>query len=275
MLINKTGNVAPFCPYIQTEEIVCRLLEKDRDQVSDEFELFYIPLAHLINTIGIPKTNTILNYMKSNRRRVFICQHVSVQSLAFRPDDIVFTPHASVNDCFIPIPHAPANVDRSLIREPKDLLFSFLGSTETHWTRKRLVEQYPSCRDSKQQWGLAKGLDKDFHRNYMELIGRSQFSLCPRGTGISSVRLFESMAMDSFPVIIADGYKRPLDSHIEWNRISVTLRESNLHNISSILEVAQLDCNYLRHAYENFLSPERLHMSALLTLASPASPRQR
>jgi hypothetical protein len=271
MLVNKSANVIPFCPYINTEEITLQLLERDRDKVSDEFELFYLPLAHFINTVGLIKTNSVLHYLKSNRIRVFVCQHVSVANLHFRPSDIVFTPHASVGDSFISIPHAPAYVNRTLIREPKDFLFSFLGSLETHWTRKILVERYPTCWDSKQQWGLTKGLGEQFHSDYLSLIGRSEFSLCPRGTGISSVRLFESMAMDSFPVIIADGYKCPLDSHINWNRISVTVKESDVHDIGNNLNLSHLNREYLREVYASYLSTEHLHTAALTFLSTPSS----
>ena len=56
---------------------------------------------------------------------------------------------------------------------------------------EKLVNLYPeNCFYSGKNWGLEKNIDKSFNDEYIDLMGDSYFSLCPRGTGISSIRLF-------------------------------------------------------------------------------------
>lgn len=257
MKIKKFNNIQ-FCPYIPTEETIFRKMEKDSNMVSDNYELICLPLAHLINTIGVSQTNSLLNSVKSDRIRVFVCQHIFVNRLKFKENDIVFTPHSSVNDRFITIPHYAVSVDSSKISDKKDIKFSFIGSTTTHWTRKKLVESFENCFDSGKHWGLETN-DKKFKDKYIEMLGRSEYSLCPRGTGISSIRIFESMAMESFPVIISDGYEFPLKEIIDWGKISVHIKESDIEKIPDILKEKKLDREYLKEVYNKYLSNENLH----------------
>ena len=264
MQIRKFNNIQ-FCPYIPTEETIFRKMETDSHLISDDYELICLPLAHLINTIGVAQTNVVLNSVKSDRIRVFVCQHIFVNQLKFNQSDIVFTPHSSVNDRFISIPHYAFSVDSSKISDVKDIKFSFIGSTTTHWTRKKLVDIFENCYDSGKHWGLETN-DKQFKYKYIEMLGRSQYSLCPRGTGISSIRIFESMAMESFPVIISDGYETPLKEEIDWQRISVHIKESDIGKIPDILKEKKLDREYLKEVYNKYLSNEKLHITLMKKL---------
>lgn len=254
-----------FCPYIKTEETILSLLEGEKDIIDDKYTLCHVPLAHLINTVGIHKTNSIIKSLKGNNR-IFICQHILVNKLVFNENDIVFTPHSSLNDKFISIPHYSVNYDKSYIKENKEHLFSFLGSTTTHYTRKRIVNIYESCMDSNTHWGL-DNKSIDFKEKYIKLLGNSYFSLCPRGTGISSVRLFESMAMESIPVIIADNYYPPI-AKLNWNEFSVNIKESDIDKIDFILkEYNADDINYMsqkvKEVYNEYFCNELLHKSIL------------
>ena len=277
MKINKDISFKDFCPYIKTEETIYELLERDQDQISDDYELMPYPLAHWINTIGIDQTNRLINSLQSDKRRVFVCQHIFVDKLIFRDGDIVFTPHSSTKDKFITIPHFAVNVDKSLMKEDRELKFSFLGSTTTHPTRKSLVQKYPdNCFDSKVHWGLDKGLPFEFKKYYIEMLGNSIFGICPRGTGISSVRLFESMAMGAIPVIVGDDYDPPLSKKINWGNISTILIERQAlsddkylpHNLNIYLE--HTDVNVMRNnmvdIYEEYFSNENLHKTIMITL---------
>jgi len=264
MTIRKFNNIQ-FCPYIPTEETIFKNMEKETHLISDEYELFCLPLAHLINTIGIKQTNSIINSTKSDKIRVFVCQHIYVNKLVFDKTDIVFTPHSSVKDSFISIPHYTVSVDKNKIMKEKKIKFSFIGSTSTHWTRKKIVETFENCYDSGKHWGL-ETKDLSFKNRYIEMMGNSEFSLCPRGTGISSIRLFESVAMESFPVIISDGYEPPLKDIINWERISIHIKESDIGKIPELLEIENLDNNYLKEIYNNYLCNENLHKTLIKKL---------
>lgn len=251
-----------FCPYIKTEETICQLIERDAKNIDDKYNFISIPLAHLINTKGVMATNQILNSINVDNR-IFVCQHIQCKNLVFRDSDIIFTPHSSKNSKFISIPHYAVNYDQDYGYHDK-YLFSFIGSVNTHNTRRQIVDRYPTCFDSKKHWGLDKGLPEEFKRNYIEMIGDSKFSICPRGTGISSVRLFESMAMGTIPVIIADNYDPPLSNELNWNEFSVVVAENQIHKINEILneysedDIKKMSINVL-DIYNTYFSNDKLH----------------
>jgi Exostosin family len=68
---------------------------------------------------------------------------------------------------------------------------------------------------------------------YFDDLRQCKFVLCPRGNGISSVRLFESLEAGRVPVILSDAYVPP--AGIDWNTCSVQIRERDLHRTPEIL----------------------------------------
>lgn len=251
-----------FCPFVPTEETIFNNLINLEKSLKG-YHLIVFPLAHSINTLGVSETNRLIKKIpKEGKRRIFVCQHIKVNQLQFEKSDLVFTPHKTSKDDFLSIPHYPVNFDPKLMKEKRKYLFSFLGSTSTHWIRKQLVKKYDSCFDSKKHWGL-ENKDNSFKENYIELLGNSLFSLCPRGTGPSSIRLFEAIAMGSFPVIISDNYILPMEDKIHWDRISIKVKENDLEDLSSKLNPDNMDKKYLKQVFEDYLKPEKMHMSVL------------
>jgi len=54
---------------------------------------------------------------------------------------------------------------------------------------------------------------------YEETMINSKFTLCPRGYGLTSVRFFEALSVNSIPVYIGDKEaKLPLDWIIDWDK---------------------------------------------------------
>lgn len=76
-------------------------------------------------------------------------------------------------------------------------------------------------------------------QHYTDVIQSSKFSLCPRGFGASSIRLFESMKLGVCPVIISDEWKLPKGP--DWNTCSVMIHENQVHEIEKILMERERD----------------------------------
>jgi hypothetical protein len=70
--------------------------------------------------------------------------------------------------------------------------------------------------------------------DYLSVISKSIFVLCPRGYGSSSYRLFEALKMGRIPVIISDAWVPPQGP--DWSRCSIRIAEANVSNIPEILE---------------------------------------
>jgi hypothetical protein len=68
---------------------------------------------------------------------------------------------------------------------------------------------------------------------YAESLRRCRFFLCPRGNGLSSVRVFETMQAARVPVIISDAMQLP--ECVDWTTCAVVVRESQIDQIPTIL----------------------------------------
>ena len=79
-----------------------------------------------------------------------------------------------------------------------------------------------------------EGTKSHFIQEYVDVTRNSKFVLCPRGTGPSSLRLFESMLMGRAPVIISDAWVPPEGPN--WDHFSVRVKESAIHTIPILLK---------------------------------------
>ena len=76
------------------------------------------------------------------------------------------------------------------------------------------------------------------HKNntekYNEVLLNSRFSLCPSGTGPSSIRFWESLAVGAIPVLLSDTMDLP--KHSLWPEAVIFMKEKDYENICSVLE---------------------------------------
>jgi hypothetical protein len=97
---------------------------------------------------------------------------------------------------------------------------------------------------------------------FLDLTSRSKFTLCPRGYGATSFRLYEAMQMKSIPVYIF--YKKPhlpFSNKIDWNKIAILIDYDNINQINNILtnisdEKYQEMVNYTSEIYSDYFSLE-------------------
>ena len=66
-------------------------------------------------------------------------------------------------------------------------------------------------------------IDKDTIE-YNQILSQSRYSLCPSGSGPNSIRLWESLAVGSIPVILSDNLELP-SSVIDWNQVLIKINE--------------------------------------------------
>jgi hypothetical protein len=79
---------------------------------------------------------------------------------------------------------------------------------------------------------------------FVELMCRSVFALCPRGYGKTSFRLYEAMALGAIPVYIYDEPWLPYAELIDWQEICVLVplaRIDYLHDILADISAARVD----------------------------------
>lgn len=121
---------------------------------------------------------------------------------------------------------------------PKKYLFSFVGAN-SHPVRKRILELKFKREDiciidtshSFNLWNERNTVGGQ--SEYVAALLSSKFSLCPRGAGASSIRLFESMKLGIAPVIISDEWIFP--NGPDWRRFSIIIKYNQLHLIEDIV----------------------------------------
>lgn len=228
---------------VKTEEAIYNQLKSRYAKINTDYVYVAFPIAFSINKIGLFRTQTIIDRVcreNKGKKLFFVCQHILVNKLNFY-NNTVFTPHATILDTFIPIPHYSCTYDLNKIKpwEEREYLFSFAGSFATHPTRKKI---YDSLKDRDDCFIIDTGAwhfegnrqkQKNNSKMYEEVLGNTKFSLCPRGTGPSTIRIWESMAMGAYPVIMSDYLKMPLEMLLDlplWMKISENFKEINFNN---------------------------------------------
>lgn len=70
-------------------------------------------------------------------------------------------------------------------------------------------------------------------RAYADLLGASEFVLCPRGIGTSSIRLYETLEAGRVPVIISDHWIAPTET--DWS-FAIQVEERRVSSIPGLLQ---------------------------------------
>lgn len=147
----------------------------------------------------------------------------------------------------------------------KDLLFSFAGRA-SHRVRKKLFAMiFPpdevivkNTSASYYHFNNKAENREEACKRYWDLARRSKYALCPRGFGISSVRLFEMLEAGIAPVIIADGWLPPWGP--KWEDFALFVPENEIGSVYE--QVKAHETEYLergrlaRKAWEQYFSPE-------------------
>lgn len=88
-------------------------------------------------------------------------------------------------------------------------------------------------RNTSNDFDLFTGKSSDYGlKVYYETLINSKFSLCPRGVGLNSIRLFESMKMGVVPIIISDNFMLPKGP--VWKNFSIVIKEKNIASLEQI-----------------------------------------
>ena len=142
-------------------------------------------------------------------------------------------------------------------RPPAKYLFSFVGAKTSEsrlnlikilgnevgglmmerpeWHYGRIVYGKQVKKKNTPEFSEATSVEmKEKEREYSETLISSQFSLCPRGTGPNTIRLWESVEFGSIPVIISDDHRLPGAANL-WREAAVFVKEDSIGSIPSIL----------------------------------------
>lgn len=105
----------------------------------------------------------------------------------------------------------PFIVDESTIIKDKKYVANFIGYLN-HKTRRNITQAFKN----KESFFISEKIPYD---EYRDIISESCFTLCPRGVGLNSYRFFESMHLNTIPVLFADDVVLPYGGEFDFVRI--------------------------------------------------------
>jgi hypothetical protein len=174
-----------------------------------DYDYAAVPIAYLINKKGLVFTQNIINKIneQTKNKKIFVCQHIYVKKLNFH-GNIVFTPHCLNSDDLNVIPHFNHIYSERPSSQERFILCSFIGCPKTHQSRF-LLQKYESkdiIIDYNSIWFFMYGSKsrQKIQEKYQQALEKSYFSFCPRGTGESTLRLYEAISAGSFPIVFND-----------------------------------------------------------------------
>jgi hypothetical protein len=168
-----------------------------------------------------------LNSLDRKQKYFVVCTHDDAPTEDLPPDTVVFGAGGNSNKIDVAIP-----LTCSRHENPSDRIrtipISFIGAV-THKVRFDLLHsmhQRPGVVISADHWTPEIATEKiDLFRNIAE---QSIFSLCPRGYGATSYRLYESIQLGSIPVYVSDRHLLPWSDEIDWSDFCVVRSEKEI-----------------------------------------------
>ena len=135
----------------------------------------------------------------------------------------------------VPIPLIGSGFPTTTSRE-RDIFCSFVGSN-THPLRAQMAETLHN-KDGfyMRMKGWQKTINKDEETHFKEIMERSVFSLCPRGYGPTSFRLYEALQVGSIPVYVFDKCWLPYEHSLDWNSFAVLVPAHRIFEIEHTLK---------------------------------------
>jgi hypothetical protein len=186
-----------------------------------------------------------LNSLEISKKYFTVSQHDDAPYQKFPLNTIHFSAGGNLTGS-IPIPLICSEIPNKPILN-KDIFCSFVGSVTTkgsEWgnianeVRMKMLEVLVGKSEyllKPKNW--SHEIKSERQELFLEITARSKFTLCPRGYGATSFRLYEAMQLGSVPVYIY--YKKPhlpFINDVNWHDICVLVDFNDIHNLDNILK---------------------------------------
>jgi len=180
-------------------------------------------------------------YFRENASRLLIYDECDNPTFIF-PGLYVSTDVRNVDSHVLPIPyfHSRLPIDFNIQEGNRSILCSFWGRN-SHPIRNSLyginVPRYSIIDTSPFDFfDMSESNQVSLitqRERYISSLQSSMYSICPRGYGSCSIRLFESLLCGCVPIIISDHYVTP--KLLDWNIASIRVSECDVSNIVTIV----------------------------------------
>jgi len=248
----KTQNTSPYPPYHQgmyLEEYFFNFFIKNEEKFKN-IKYQYLPVfwtdiylnaPHLIDQL-----QRDLNDLDKEKFYFSVSQHDDAPFQLLPPNTIKFSAGGNIPNC-VPIPLICSKIPELPEVQDKDIFCSFIGSITSpiskfgiisYNLRIQMLESLVNKKEyvlKPKNWGPE--IKKERQDMFLNLTAKSKFTLCPRGYGATSFRLYEAMQLKSVPVYIY--YEKPylpFSSKLNWDDIAVLIDSNDINTIDDRLK---------------------------------------
>ena len=184
----------------------------------------------------------ILNNLKSSEKYFTIVQYAG-GPLVELENTLIFSMGGTFNtkvpksSKVIPLPliyDMNSNINEE---SQKKYLASYLGRP-THKIRIKLEKKLKNKDDFyiKNLISMNSEFSIEEQFKFQQIISESYFSLCPRGYGPTSFRLYETIDAGVVPVYISDKHFLPFSEFLNWEDFSIIIKPNEISKLHKILK---------------------------------------
>jgi SAM-dependent methyltransferase len=210
-------------------------------QLFDETDYTLIPAfwTNIYNTNNNRHiVQTYLNALPENQKYFTVSQHDDA-ILEQLPNHTIQFSAGGLNGQ-IPIPLICSSIPEELIPKDikKDILCSFVGTVlSTSEIRNNLYKELKNKQGfyftEKTYWSPT--ITENKLKEFIDITQRSWFTLCPRGYGLQSFRLYEALQLGSIPIFVYDTEWFPFDDIIDWSTFCLQVHKNDIAKIPDLI----------------------------------------
>lgn len=179
----------------------------------------------------------ILDRLPGDQKYFCVMQHDNAPLERMPRDVKMFSSGAHFNtaDYYIPLPSICSKIKDPDLSKARNIFCSFIG-TNTHPIRIKLNDKLKHNKNYEILLNYTDPQNMNTYLKFKDITERSIFTLCPRGYGKSSFRLYEAMQLGSIPVYVSDAHYLPWTDELDWDNLAVLVKENEIDNIDEILK---------------------------------------
>jgi hypothetical protein len=179
------------------------------------------------------KLQSYLDSLPKDGLYFIVCTHDDAPSERLPPNTQVFAAGGNSERIDVAIP-LTCGAHSNILDPIRTIPMSFVGSV-THMLRQHLlmsVNGKPGLLIQVDEW--QENVSQQKSENFKQITQNSMFSLCPRGYGATSYRLYEAIQLGAVPVYVSDKHLLPWNDELDWESFCVIVKP---HEIQRVLDM--------------------------------------
>ena len=266
-----SSNIIPYPIHNKSYNVEKLFLDAFKKNKKYSSDLTYLPVQwtnYLVrNNYGknISSLQNYCNKLDDNKKYFTIVQYaggpiVELDNCIVFSSGGIFNTPPSQNLSYIPIPLI-TDKHVSLIKRKRRFKIGYIGRN-THDVRVNLEKILSKNSTNKIINIKSDGILQKDSRHFKKLLTQSIFSLCPRGFGPTSFRLYESIQLGAIPIYVSDKFHLPYKNFIDWEKLCLLIDINEIDKIQlkvdSLLESKKYIemQNYGKYCQENYFNNE-------------------